>query len=59
MRYQIERVCSIRFATPAREHHVQIRLAPWDDESQTLLQIALTVEPEAGVLACRDGFGNL
>jgi len=59
VRYQIERVCSIRFATPAREHHVQIRLAPWDDESQTLLQIALTVEPEAGVLACRDGFGNL
>lgn len=49
----------MRFAAPAREHHVQIRLAPWDDESQSLLQIRLTVAPEASVLACRDGFGNL
>ncbi len=59
MRYQIERVCRIHFAAPAREHHVQIRLAPWDDESQSLLQIQLSVAPDAGVAACRDGFGNL
>ncbi|NCC29067.1 MAG: transglutaminase family protein, partial [Gammaproteobacteria bacterium] len=43
MRYQIERVCRIHFAAPAREHHVQIRLAPWDDESQSLLKIQLSV----------------
>jgi transglutaminase-like putative cysteine protease len=59
VRYQIERVCRIHFAAPAREHHVQIRLAPWDDESQSLLKIQLSVVPEAGVAACRDGFGNL
>lgn len=59
MRYQIERVCRINFAAPAREHHVQIRLAPWDDESQSLLQIQLSVAPDAGIAACRDGFGNL
>jgi transglutaminase-like putative cysteine protease len=49
----------MRFAAPAREHHVQIRLAPWDDESQSLLRIALVIEPEAVPVAHYDGFGNL
>ncbi len=49
----------MRFASAAREHHVQIRLAPWDDESQSLIRIALVVEPAAAPVAGYDGFGNL
>jgi transglutaminase-like putative cysteine protease len=59
MRYQIERDCRIRFVAPAREHHVQLRLAPWDDESQALLKVEVAVTPEANVVSSRDGFGNL
>jgi transglutaminase-like putative cysteine protease len=49
----------MRFATAAREHHVQLRLAPWNDESQSLTRIALVVEPQTVPIACYDGFGNL
>lgn len=59
MRYHIERACRMRFAAPAREHHVQIRLAPWDDESQSLIRISLVVDPDVTPVARYDGFGNL
>ncbi|MBK5965698.1 transglutaminase [Thiocystis minor] len=59
MKYHIEQACRIRFASAAREHHVQIRLAPWDDESQSLIRIMLAVEPEVLAVAGYDGFGNL
>jgi transglutaminase-like putative cysteine protease len=59
VRYQIERACQIHFASPAREHHVQLRLAPWDDESQALRAVEVLVSPAATVIASRDGFGNL
>ncbi len=59
MRYHIERDCHIHFATPVREHHVQIRFAPWDDISQSLTQADIRIDPESPLLAVRDGFGNL
>lgn len=59
MRYHIERDCRMRFAAPTREHHVRIRLAPWNDESQSLIRISLVVDPEVTPVARYDGFGNL
>ncbi|MFD2111353.1 transglutaminase family protein [Thiorhodococcus fuscus] len=59
MRYHIERAWRMRFSTPAREHQVQIRQAPWDDETQSLMRVALRVEPKAEPVAGYDCFGNL
>lgn len=59
MRYRIERDCRILFPAPVREHHVQIRLTPWEDTGQSLLGLALEVAPEAVAVARYDGFGNL
>ena len=59
MRYRIDQHYLIRYEVPVREHHVQIRLAPWSDEGQALIGLELTVTPEAQVVARHDGFGNL
>lgn len=59
MRYRIDHEWRIRYPAPVREHHVQIRLAPWSGELQALTKLELTVHPEAQVVARRDGFGNL
>ncbi len=59
MRYRIERDCRILFPAPVREHHVQIRLTPWEDGSQSLSSLDLSVSPEAVSVARYDGFGNL
>jgi transglutaminase-like putative cysteine protease len=58
VKYLIERQSSLRFDQPVREHHVQLRVAPWDDASQRLTACALTVEPAAEPACHRDGFGN-
>ncbi len=59
MRYRIEHDCRILYKVPVREHHVQIRLAPWSDEGQILARLELAVTPEAQAVARHDGFGNL
>ena len=59
MRYRIEHDCRILFSTPVREHHIQIRLAPWEDASQSLTSLEIRVTPEAAPVARYDGFGNL
>jgi transglutaminase-like putative cysteine protease len=59
VRYRIERDCSILFTAPVREHHIQIRLAPWEDGGQSLIELAVGVSPEAVPIARYDGFGNL
>jgi transglutaminase-like putative cysteine protease len=59
VRYRIERDCRILFPTPVREHHVQIRLAPWEDGGQSLASLELRVDPDAMPIARYDGFGNL
>ena len=59
MRYRIERDCQIRYPTPVREHHCQLRLAPWADDSQSLTRLELQVSPQTETVARYDGFGNL
>lgn len=59
MRYRIERHGRILYREPVREHHVQLRLAPWDGELQSRARLELITEPRAPVVARHDGFGNL
>jgi len=59
VKYRIERDCRIEYAAPVREHHVQIRLTPWECESQALSLVELQVAPEAAAVARYDCFGNL
>ncbi len=59
MKYRIERDCRILYEAPVREHHVQIRLAPWECEIQSRTLLELQVTPEAQTVARHDGFGNL
>jgi transglutaminase-like putative cysteine protease len=58
VRYRIERTGVTRFGAPVREHHVQLRIAPWDDDLQRVTICALNVEPAVEVAEHRDGFGN-
>jgi transglutaminase-like putative cysteine protease len=58
MRYRIERSAHTRFSAPAREHHFELRVAPWDDLSQRLIRLTLTVVPPATTAVHRDCFGN-
>lgn len=59
MRYRIESDCRIHYTGPVREHHVQIRLAPWESEIQSRTLMELQVSPHAQAVARHDGFGNL
>lgn len=58
MRYLIERVSRVGFPAPVREHHRELRVAPWDDELQELVSCSLLTEPPGQVASHRDGFGN-
>ena len=55
----MEHDCRILFPHPVREHHVQVRLAPWEDSAQSLTLLDLSVTPQAAPVARYDGFGNL
>lgn len=59
MKYRIERNCHMLFTSPVREHHCQLRLTPWEDTTQELTHLELTVSPESQSIARYDGFGNL
>lgn len=59
MRYRIQHDCRILFPTPVREHHCQLRMAPWEDETQSLTRLDLKVSPAVVPVARCDGFGNL
>jgi transglutaminase-like putative cysteine protease len=59
VRYLIEREGRVRFAVPVREHHVELRLAPWHDDAQRLLSLTLQVDPVADLASHYDCFGNL
>jgi transglutaminase-like putative cysteine protease len=58
MRYRIERSAHTRFSAPAREHHFELRVAPWNDATQRLVSLTLTVVPPATTAMHRDCFGN-
>lgn len=54
----IERESRARFDMPVREHHLLLRLSPWEDDMQRLHTCKLTVEPAAEPASHLDGFGN-
>lgn len=58
MRYLIEHETTLRFAEPVREHQLELRLAPREDETQRLLACAIELEPRASLREHRDCFGN-
>lgn len=58
MRFRIERLDRVAFSAPVREHHVEVRLAPWDDASQHLLSLDIASDPVTRLASHRDGFGN-
>lgn len=58
MKYRIERYSRTCFSAPVREHHFELRIAPWDDAGQRLSSLELTVSPKAPFGVHRDCFGN-
>lgn len=58
MRYLIQAELLTELSAPVREHHIQLRLAPWLDEWQQLEDCTLEAEPFAEAINHRDGFGN-
>lgn len=58
MRYRIERASRRFFDQPVREHHVQVRLAPWESDTQRVLSCTLSIDPPAEPACARDCFGN-
>ena len=58
MRYRIERYGRALFTAPVREHHFELRVAPWDDATQRLTTLELTVTPQTPTGVHCDCFGN-
>ena len=58
MRYRIERSDCIRFTRQVREHHAELRVAPWDDTGQRLLELRVDASDAAPIASHRDCFGN-
>jgi transglutaminase-like putative cysteine protease len=59
VKYLIQREDRVRFSAPVREDHVELRIAPWDDDGQRLCSCTLEVDPSVEAASHRDGFGNL
>jgi transglutaminase-like putative cysteine protease len=58
MRYLIEHETRLSFPAPVKEHQIELRLTPPDDEVQRLHRMTLDVEPRAELFSYRDSFGN-
>jgi hypothetical protein len=58
VRYSIHAGLQVELSASVREHHIQVRLAPWEDECQQLDECILEAEPRAEPILHRDGFGN-
>jgi transglutaminase-like putative cysteine protease len=58
VRYAIHAGLQVELSAPVREHHIQLRLAPWADQWQQLDECRLEAEPHAEPICHRDGFGN-
>jgi transglutaminase-like putative cysteine protease len=58
VRYLIEHETRLRFPSPVREHHCELRLAPRSGESQRVLSCEIEVEPQAELREHVDCFGN-
>jgi transglutaminase-like putative cysteine protease len=58
VRYRIERYGRALFSAPVREHHFELRVAPWNDANQRLIALELTIHPETPTGMHYDCFGN-
>lgn len=58
MRYLIDHELRLAFATPVREHHCEVRLAPSSSATQQVSVARLLIEPAAEVHGFCDYFGN-
>ncbi|MGH7841442.1 MAG: transglutaminase family protein [Candidatus Binataceae bacterium] len=58
MRFQIRHQTSFEYERPAFDSHNEIRLHPWDRESQRCLRFELQTTPPAAIVAYDDFFGN-
>ncbi|HIJ80775.1 MAG TPA: transglutaminase family protein [Desulfuromonadales bacterium] len=58
MRYIIEHETVLEYPAPIREHHVELRLTPREDQHQSLVSLRITTEPDAELRSHVDYFGN-
>jgi transglutaminase-like putative cysteine protease len=58
LRYLIEHETALAFATPVREHHFELRLAPRDTELVRVARCQVRVTPEVELREHVDSFGN-
>ena len=58
MRYLIRHETVLEYPDPIREHHIELRLVPRDDDYQHVLSCAIETEPPAELRSYRDYFGN-
>jgi transglutaminase-like putative cysteine protease len=59
VRLVIRHQTRLAFATPVREHHCELRVAPADDGRQARRALRIAVEPAARLRPYSDAFGNL
>ena len=58
MRFVIEHETHLSFSEPVREHHVELRLVPPENEYQRVESARIDVEPEADRSSYIDCYGN-
>ena len=58
MMYRIEAELRTDFAEPVREHHIELRVAPLEDDWQKVSACSVEADPFAGPVRHMDGFGN-
>jgi transglutaminase-like putative cysteine protease len=58
MRYLIEHETLLDYPDGIREHHVELRLAPRQDEHQEVISCHIDIEPTAELACYRDYFNN-
>jgi len=58
MRYLIEHQTVLEYPDSIREHHVELRLAPREDDNQKVVSCVIESEPVAELASYRDYFDN-
>ncbi len=58
MRYVIEHESRLTFPHPVREHQCEVRLAPREDEHQSVRGLRIETEPPATLYSYTDCYGN-
>jgi transglutaminase-like putative cysteine protease len=58
MYYLIEHETILEYSTPVREHHVELRLAPREDEYHHVISRRVETDPESVLKSYTDYYGN-